>query len=91
MSERKTTILAGIAATNATLYHRTRFIAPDASVALDFADGTSLLLVRDIEMDRARGVAKADRIGCAADFEPAGGLSGDRDTALAQALAECLR
>jgi Xaa-Pro aminopeptidase len=91
MSERTTTVLAGIASKNATLFHRTRFIAPDASVAIDFANGSSLLLVRDIEMDLARKTALADRIGCAADFEPEGGLSGDRDTALAQAAAECLR
>lgn len=91
MPEKTTTVLAGIASLNATLFHRTRFVAPDATVAIDFADGTSLLLVRDIEMDRARSFAKADRIGCAAEFVPEGGLSGDRDTALAQAAAECLR
>lgn len=76
---------------NATLFHRTRFVAPDASVLIDFADGKSLFLVRDIEMDRARKYAKADRIACAADFAPQNGLSGDRDTALAQAAAEGLR
>ncbi len=58
---------------------------------LDFADGTSVYLVRDIEMDRARRAVRADRVCCAADFTPQGGLSGDRDTALAQAAAECLR
>jgi Xaa-Pro aminopeptidase len=42
-------------------------------------------------MDRARKNGRADRVCCAADFEPKGGLSGDRDTALAQAAAECLR
>ncbi|MFK7851461.1 MAG: M24 family metallopeptidase [Akkermansiaceae bacterium] len=87
----RTTILAGNASTNATLYHRTRFIAPDACVMIEFADGGSLLLVRDLEMERARKHAKADRICCAADFTPASGLSGDRDTALAQAAAECLK
>ena len=91
MSSKTTTILAGIAASNATLFHRIRFVAPDAAVIIDFADGTSVFIVRDIEMDRARKAVRADRICCAADFEPAGGLSGDRDTALAQAAAECLR
>lgn len=91
MNAPQTTVLAGIAANNATLYHRIRFVAPDSSVILDLADGSSVFIVRDIEMDRARQEVRADRICCAADFVPEGGLSGDRDTALAQAAAECLR
>lgn len=91
MSSNRTTVLAGIAANNASLFHRIRFIVSDSAVIIDFADGTSLLLIRDIEMDRARQAGSADRVCCAADFEPEGGLSGDRDTALAQATAECLR
>lgn len=89
--QKRTTILAGIASTNATLFHRIRFIAPDSCVIIDFSDGSSLLLVRDIEMDRARKHARVDKVGCAADFTPETGLSGDRDTALAQATAECLK
>ena len=91
MTSKRTTVLAGHSSTNATLFHRCRFLVGDSSVAIDFADGTSTYLVRDIEMDRARKAVRADRIACAADFTPDGGLSGDRDTALAQAAAECLR
>ena len=91
MSTKSTTLLAGIASQNATLYHRVRFLVPDSSVIIDFADGNSVFLVRDIEMDRARKEAPADRVCCAADFKPESGLSGDRDTALAQAAAECVR
>lgn len=91
MSSTRTTVLAGHSTTNATLFHRCRFLVGDSSVAIDFADGTSTFLVRDIEMDRARKTVLADKIACAADFTPEGGLSGDRDTALAQATAECLR
>lgn len=91
MTTKRTTILAGHSSTNATLFHRVRFLVGDSSVIIDFANGTSTYLVRDIEMDRARQTVRADRIACAADFPPAGGLSGDRDTALAQATAECLR
>lgn len=86
-----TTVLAGLPAHNATLYHRIQFSPPDACVILDFADGRSVFLVRDLEMDRARQAVRADQVACAADFEPEGGLSGDRETALAQATAECLR
>lgn len=91
MHAKTTTVLAGSSATNATLFHRCRFLVGDSSVAIDFADGTSIYLVRDIEMGRARKTVRADRIACAADFTPEGELSGDRDTALAQATAECLR
>lgn len=91
MTSKRTTVLAGLSSSNATLFHRIRFLAPDSSVIIDFADGTSVYIVRDIEMDRARGAVRTDRVCCAVDFTPAGGLSGDRDTALAQAAAECLR
>jgi Xaa-Pro aminopeptidase len=49
------------------------------------------LVIRDIEMDRARAHAKADRVVCPADFTPEGGLSGDSEIATAQATAEFLR
>ena len=91
MSSKRTTVLAGIAAHNASLFHRIRFTVSDSAVIIDYADGTSLLIIRDIEMDRARQAGTANRVCCAADFVPEGGLSGDRDTALAQATAECLR
>ena len=91
MNSKRTTVLAGIASNNATLFHRLRFTVSDAAVIIDFADGTSLLIIRDIEMGRARQAGSADRVCCSADFVPEGGLSGDRDTALAQATAECLR
>lgn len=86
-----TTLLAGLPAHNATLYHRIHFSPPDACVIIDFAGGRSVFLVRDLEMDRARQAVQADRVACAADFTPEGGLSGDRETALAQAAAECVR
>lgn len=91
MSTKRTTVLAGHSSSNATLFHRIRFLAPDASVMIDFADGSSVYIVRDIEMDRARAAVRSGRVCCAADFTPTGGLSGDRDTALAQATVECLR
>ena len=91
MSSKRTTILAGVTSHDASLFHRTQFLVGDSVVIIDFADGTSLFMVRDIEMDRARQAGAADRVCCAADYEPEGGLSGDRDTALAQATAECLR
>ncbi|MCB1099737.1 MAG: aminopeptidase P family protein [Verrucomicrobiae bacterium] len=86
-------LLAGVPQSNMTLYHRIRFSVGDSAAWIGNLGGAgdSLLLVRDIEMERARKHARAGQVACAADFVPEGGLSGDRDTALAQATAECLR
>ncbi|MBT5017994.1 MAG: aminopeptidase P family protein, partial [Planctomicrobium sp.] len=51
----------------------------------------SVLLLRNIEMERARKHAHVDQVACPADFTPESGLSGDRETATAQAAAECFR
>jgi len=89
------TVMAGIPATNLSLYRAIRFKVgdPTALVTVPTAAGGSerLLIIRDIEMERAKRHARADRVHCPADFEPSGGLSGDRETATAQAVAECLR
>lgn len=94
MTTLRATMMAGIPAHNMALYHRVRFLVGDPAVLLELPTATgkeSLLILRDIEMDRARAHARADRVTCPAEFEPAGGLSGDRETATAQAAAECLR
>ena len=95
MSTPSAFVLGGVPAANMNVRHRIQFSVGDAvfyiSLPRESGGTRSILLVRDIEMDRARKLAHADEIGCAADYEPEGGLSGDRDTALAQAGAECLR
>ncbi|MCS5606723.1 MAG: M24 family metallopeptidase, partial [Alphaproteobacteria bacterium] len=95
MSSDSAFVLGGVPATNMNVRHRIQFSVGDAVfyISLPQPDGSSrsILLVRDIEMGLARKHARADEIGCAADYEPQGGLSGDRDTALAQAGAEYLR
>ncbi len=85
------TIHAGIPASNNTLYRAIRFLAGDPAALVVRDDGSRMLLIRDIEMDRAKANARADVVHCPADFTPEGGLSGDRETATAQALAEALR
>ena len=52
---------------------------------------TRLLILRDIENERARLYAKADLVACPADFAPENGLSGDREIATAQSVAEAFR
>jgi Xaa-Pro aminopeptidase len=88
-------LMAGIPQLNSALYHRIRFLVgdPTAYIQLPQADGgvRSVLILRDIEMDRARRFARATEVACPRDFAPEGGLSGDRETATAQAAAECLR
>ncbi|NQU21879.1 MAG: aminopeptidase P family protein [Candidatus Nealsonbacteria bacterium] len=88
-------ILAGVPEVNATLYHRIRHAVfdPIAYLQLPTADGGSkaILILRDIEIKRALRHARVDEAACPADYEPEGGLSGDRETATAQAAAECLR
>lgn len=89
------TVLAGVPAVSNALYRRLRFSVGDPAAVIELPAKTggteSLLIVRDIEMDRARKHARVDHVACPADFAPAGGLSGDRETATAQAVAECLR
>jgi Xaa-Pro aminopeptidase len=91
------TIMAGIPATNCSLYRRIRFSVGDPVAIIELPGPApsggreAILILRDIEMERARKHARATQVRCPADFTPAGGLSGDRETATAQAAAECLR
>lgn len=88
-------IMAGIPEINPVLYHRIRFSVVDQVVYLQVpapeGGRKSVLILRDIEMERARRKARVDQVACPADFPPSGGLSGDRETATAQAAAEFLR
>jgi Xaa-Pro aminopeptidase len=87
--------MAGIPEQNAALYRRIRFLVPDPVVFIELLENgratRSVLIVRDIEMQRAREEARIDEVACPADYAPKGGLSGDRETATAQAAAMCLR
>lgn len=87
-------LLAGIPLENLALFHRVKFGVGDPAAWLQFSDesGTqSEFIVRDIEMGRAREKVDVSKVSCPADYTPESGLSGDRATATAQAVAECLR
>lgn len=90
---RTAVVLAGIPAWDMSLYHRIRFAVGDPAAWIgwchDGEDG-SHLIVRDIELDRARRSARAASVSCPADHTPAAGLSSDRMEATAEALAEFL-
>ncbi len=88
-------LIAGIPAKNLALYHQIRFLAGDPAALIVIPEGVSgggrHLLIRDIEADRAKAHARADHVHIPADFAPDSGLSGDRETATAQATAEFIR
>jgi Xaa-Pro aminopeptidase len=93
-TSRRARLAAGIPAVHSSIYWRIGFSVGDQVVLIELptANGTeATLILRDIEMGRARQFARVDHVACPADFAPAGGLSGDRETANAQAAAECLR
>ena len=93
-SERTAIVMAGIPKTNLSLYHQIRFQVgdPTSFVQINSSTGSDRhLILRDIEMGRAKRHAKVDHVHCPADFAPGAGLSGDRETATAQATAELLR
>jgi len=85
-------MMGGIPTLNAGLYRSIRFLVGDPVVYIEWpqADGSmrSTLICRDIEMGRARVNANVNQVNCPADFTPSQGLSGDRETATAQAAAE---
>lgn len=89
------TIRAGVPSTNKAVYHAIRFTAHDPAVFITLPTPTgtprSTLILRDVELERARKHAKANRVYCPKDFTPSEGLSGDREIATAQAAAEYLR
>ncbi|MBC24473.1 MAG: hypothetical protein CMJ32_11235 [Phycisphaerae bacterium] len=86
-------IMAGVPSANMAIYHRIRFNVGDPVAWIGITapgPARSILIVRGIELARARAHARADEVHAPAEFEPASGLSGDRETATAQALVECL-
>jgi len=88
------TLMAGVPATNLTLLHRVRFRVGDPTAYIELprpAKPRRIFICRDIELERAKRVARADACAAPAEFAPAGGLSADREIATAQAAAEVLR
>ena len=88
-------VMAGVPSVNRSLLHAIRFgVGDPAALIVTRRDDRPhrVLILRDIEMGRARAQAAVDQVACPADFAPSsgGGLSGDRETATAQATAEAV-
>ena len=74
-------MMAGIPALNAGLYRKIRFLVGDPVAWIELEQGTSVestLILRDIEMDRARRAANATRVASPMEFMPAGGRNRHR-------------
>ena len=89
-TDRDAILLAGVPAENATLFLQVGLAAGDPAAWISIS-GESLVIIRDIEKNRAQTIATADRYACPADYPPAGGLDADRATATAQSVTEYLR
>jgi Xaa-Pro aminopeptidase len=61
MTDARTLLMIAASETDANLYYATRFIAPDPFVYLELK-GERLMLMSDLEMDRARSQASVDRV-----------------------------
>ena len=85
------TLTAGIPAKNAILYHAIRFNVGDPAALVEIEGKGSTLILREIEMDRAKQHARADTVLGYADVAPESGLSGDRETGSAQGVVEFLQ
>ncbi len=85
-----TKLWAGAPLHNPWLFHRAPVFTGDPAVYIEKADGGRVMILRDIEIPRARDAKAAEAIHAYAEFTPEGGLSGDRETACAQSAAEYL-
>lgn len=84
-----TTLLAGIPSENASLFHRMPLSVGDPAAWIQVDDEVTVI-VRDIEVDRARRQITATHFASPQQYAPASGMNPDRATATAQAVAEFL-
>jgi hypothetical protein len=69
-------VMAGNPGTNKSLFRAIQFMVHDAAIAIDLPNGTRTLILREIELDRAKKHARADNVFGYSEFTPTGGLSG---------------
>ena len=90
MKPKSVHLIAGIADKSPTLYRRLGVPLGDPAAWMQL-DGRRVALVRDLEMDRVRLAGRVDDVTCPMQHPPRTGLSGDRETATAEAVAQFLR
>ena len=90
-SDAVATLIAGVPSDNMAVFHRIRFSAHDPASLIVLPGGRRVVILRDVELERAKKTVAADSVHVYEDFAPDGGLSGDRAIRAAQATAECLK
>lgn len=90
MKPKSIQLIAGSAELNPTLYRRLGISLGDPAAWIQI-DGRRIAMVRDLEMDRVRAAGRVDEVTCPAQHPPRTGLSGDRETATAEAVAQLIR
>ena len=85
-----TKLWAGAPLHNPWLFHRAPVFTGDPAVFIENADGSTTMILRDIEIPRARQANAAQEICKYEEFAPDGGLSADRETGAGQSAAEYL-
>lgn len=85
-----TKLWAGAPLHNPWLFHRAPVFTGDPAVFIERDDGSKVMILRDIEIPRAKEANAAGEIYAYEDFTPDGGLSSDRETTAAQSAAEYL-
>ncbi|MBL4810090.1 MAG: aminopeptidase P family protein [Phycisphaerales bacterium] len=83
-------VLAGSPMTNLALYHQIRFAVGDPTALIILPGQHRLLMIRNIEIERAKKTARADQVVCPEDFKSKNWQAGDRELETAQSVAECL-
>ncbi|MGH7259083.1 MAG: M24 family metallopeptidase [Nitrospiraceae bacterium] len=68
MANDRAVLMIAASETDANLYYATRFIAPDPFIFLEIG-GTRILVMSDLEMDRAKHQASADKVLSYAELE----------------------
>lgn len=89
------TLLSGPPDVNKNLRRVTTLGVHDPVSYITLASGRRVMIVRDVELPRARAAGRAEAVHAYEDFPPtvdgaAGPLSGDREVRASQATAECL-
>ena len=78
MTDDRALLMIAASETDSNLYYATRFIAPDPFVYLEL-NGERLMVMSDLEMDRARSQAAVDRVVSYSDIERAARAQGVSD------------
>jgi Xaa-Pro aminopeptidase len=82
---------SGVPQISKAVFHLVGLNVADPVSVIDTADGKRTVILRDVELSKARRTLAVDSVHAYEDFEPEGGLDPDREIRAAQATAECLR